>query len=124
MSEENLKFTKDHEWVRIEGEKAFVGLTSYALEELGDVVYLNFKPKGTLIEAHEPLGVIESTKTVSDIYAPLKGTILEVNEDLIQNPKNLSLTSYEENWFVVLRIEEGPTSLLSLEEYKKYLKKD
>lgn len=117
-----LEYTKSHEWVRREGEGTFatVGITGHAQDELGDVVFVELPEKGASVRAGEPLGTIESVKTVSDLYAPVGGEVVEVNEALGDSPEKVNEDPYGEGWIVRLRVSEE-NELLSAEEYEKLL---
>ena len=121
MNEKNALYTKEHEWFFIEGQEAFVGLSHYAIQEFGPVVFAKLAPVGSFIEAGSALGIIESTKTVSDITSPLSGTILAINEAILLNPKLLSSEPFERCWFVKIKHSSQPNQALSWEQYRQYL---
>ena len=117
---EDLKYAESHEWVRVEGNKAYMGITDYAQDKLGDIVYVEVPEVGTVVEAGDQFVVLESVKAASDVYAPVSGTIVEVNEELEDNPALINESSYDA-WIVAIDMSM-PTeadSLLSSEEYKE-----
>lgn len=120
----DLKYTKEHEWVRITGTTARVGITDFAQEALGDVVYVDFPKAGTDIKAMAVAGTIESVKAVSDIYQPLTGKIASVNTELNKNPATVNQDPYNGGWlFEIEGISEGETaSLLDAAGYEAHLK--
>jgi glycine cleavage system H protein len=117
----DLEYTRSHEWVRRrEGEMVTVGITGYAQEELGDVVFVELPKEGISVGPGETLGTIESVKAVSDLYAPVGGEVVEVNEALADAPEKINEDPYGEGWIAKLRVsEEG--ELLSAEEYERLL---
>ena len=102
---EGLKYTKDHEWVKIEGTTATVGITDFAQSELGDIVYVDITTVGQDIAEHEIFGTVEAVKTVSDLFLPAAGTILEVNPALEANPELINSDPYGEGWMVKVELE-------------------
>ena len=117
-----LKYTKEHEWIKLEGKNAAIGVTSYAIEQLGDVVYLDLPKVNTEFNVHDAFGTIESTKTVSDLYTPVKCKVLEVNQVVLDTPEMLSQDAYQNGWLIKVEIVgELPTTLLDAEEYQKYI---
>tara|TARA_Y100001970_G_scaffold204833_1_gene249397 strand:- start:1254 stop:1634 length:381 start_codon:yes stop_codon:yes gene_type:complete len=118
---ENLKYTTDHEWVLIEGERAKVGITDYAQDALGDVVFVDIPELGKLVTVGETVTEVESTKSVSDIYAPLGGEIIEINQELDDSPELLNGDPYGEGWIFILQLSETASteSLLSANDYRE-----
>ena len=118
---ENLKYTVDHEWVMIEGEKAKVGITDYAQDALGDVVFVDIPELGKRFTVGETVTEVESTKSVSDIYAPLEGEIIEINQELDDSPELLNGDPYGEGWIFILKLSETTSteSLLSAKDYRE-----
>ncbi|MEI6950094.1 glycine cleavage system protein GcvH [Paraflavisolibacter sp. H34] len=116
-----LKYTKDHEWIRVEGEAAYVGVTEFAQRELGDIVYVDVAGTGSLVEQEAVFGSIEAVKTVSDLFMPLGGTILEVNEKLASEPELVNSDPYGDGWIVKVSLSDPAQleGLLSAEDYKK-----
>jgi glycine cleavage system H protein len=113
-----LKYTKDHEWVKIEGDVATIGITEFAQKELGDIVYVEVETIGETIEAGEVFGTVEAVKTVSDLFMPLTGEILEFNDELESAPELVNESPYETGWMVKVKIVgELPSDLLSASEY-------
>jgi len=117
---ENLKFTKDHEWVLIEGNTATVGITDFAQGELGEIVYVEIETEGETLEREEVFGTIEAVKTVSDLFMPLSGEITEFNTKLEENPEAVNENPYEDGWMIKMTIsnEEEIADLLDAEAYK------
>lgn len=102
---DTLKYTKDHEWIKIEGNTATVGITEFAQRELGDIVYVEIETKGKPLAANEIFGTVEAVKTVSDLYLPVSGTINEVNADLEANPEFVNQDPYGKGWMVKMTID-------------------
>ena len=98
-----LKYTKDHEWIRVEGDEAVIGITDFAQHELGDIVYVEIETVGKDLNAHEVFGTVEAVKTVSDLYLPVAGTITEVNPALNSNPELVNTDPYGEGWMVRMK---------------------
>ena len=103
---ENLKFTKDHEWLKIEGDIAFVGITDYAQSQLGDVAFVDVTTVGETLDKEESIGTIEAVKTVSDVFMPVSGEILELNEQLEGDPALINNDPYGEGWIVKIRLTD------------------
>ena len=116
-----MQYTKTHEWVRMEGETATVGITEHAQDELGDVVFVELPEKGRTLEAGEAFGAVESVKAVSDLYAPVAGEVVEVNEALGDSPEKINEDPYGDGWILKLRVS-GEADLLSAEDYEKLLR--
>jgi glycine cleavage system H protein len=116
---EELQYTKEHIWVRVEGGKAVVGITDYAQSELGKITSIELPEVGDEIQQEDSFGSIEARKTVADLYAPLTGTVLELNEELLDNPALLNEDPYDSGWILVISLDdpEELTLLLSAEEY-------
>jgi glycine cleavage system H protein len=116
----NLKFTKDHEWVRVEGDIAVIGITDFAQHELGDIVYVEIETVGENLEKEEVFGSVEAVKTVSDLFMPISGEILELNENLDGNPELVNTDPYNEGWMVKVKITDSTEldSLLDADGYK------
>ena len=104
---ENLRYTKDHEWVRIEGDEAIVGITDFAQHELGDIVYVEIETVGKSLQEGEVFGTVEAVKTVSDLFLPVSGTITEVNPKLNANPELVNSDPYGEGWMVKMKIDNA-----------------
>lgn len=116
---EDLKYAKTHEWARIEGETATVGITEHAAEELGDVVYVEMPEVGATFEAGESFGTVESVKAVSDLYAPVSGEVVEFNKELEDSPEKINESAYDEGWIVKLKTSDSGENLLSATDYEE-----
>ncbi len=103
---QELKYSNDHEWVRVEGELVVIGITDFAQAQLGDVVFVELPNEGRVLKAGESLSVIESVKAVSDIYAPVSGKIVKVNEALADNPELINQAAYGEGWIAVIELAD------------------
>lgn len=121
---EKLKYSKEHEWVKVEGDLVVIGITDHAQEKLGEIVYLELPAKGEKIDKEEAFGVVESTKAVSDIYAPITGEIVEVNSSLITAPERINKDPYEDGWLVKVKVTDKKDldGLLNEKEYADFLK--
>ena len=123
MTPDDRKYTKEHEWVKVEGKTGTVGITHFAQGELGDIVFLDLPRVGSKAERTKPFGSVEAVKTVSDLYAPLTGTIVAVNEALVSTPDLVNKDPYGKGWMVQIELadagEQG--SLLSADDYKKLI---
>ncbi len=117
---ENLKYTKDHEWIRIEGNTAYIGITDFAQKELGDIVYVDIPSKGKTIAQNEVFGTVEAVKTVSDLFMPLSGEVLEINAGLDNAPEAVNTDAYGEGWMIKSSIanESEIAGLLDANAYK------
>ncbi len=116
-----LLYSKDHEWVRVESDGvAVIGVTDYAAEQLGDVVYVDLPAEGDEITAHTEMGEIESTKSVSDLFSPLSGTVTEVNQAVVDTPELVNSSPFEDGWLIRASFEALPEDLLSAEEYTAF----
>ena len=120
---ENLKYTKDHEWVKVEGNEAFVGITAFAQGELGDIVYLEIETLGQNLNKETVFGTIEAVKTVSDLFMPVGGEILEINPKLETNPEAVNKDPYGDGWMVKIKLNDPAeiNSLLDHQEYRKHI---
>ena len=115
---ENLLYSSDHEWVRIEDGKAVIGITDYAQDALGDVVFVDLPDIGGIVNSGQTITEVESTKSVSDIYAPIPGTIIEVNHDLVDAPELLNEDPYGDGWICAIELSDNSsTDLLSPQQY-------
>ncbi len=121
-----LKYTKEHEWIKIEGDLAVIGITDYAQDSLGDVVYLELPEEGDSITRDEGFGVVESVKAVSDLYAPLSGAVSEINDSLVESPEIINDDPYGEAWMLKVDVENTSEldELLSAEEYEQYIEEE
>lgn len=117
----DVKYTKDHEWLRIDGDEAFVGITHFAQSELGDIVFIDVDTEGESLEKEEVFGSVEAVKTVSDLFMPINGEVLEFNKNLEDNPELINSDPYGEGW--IIRVSVSNTDeldeLLSSDDYKK-----
>lgn len=115
-----LKYTKDHEWIRFEGNEAVIGVTDYAQGELGDIVYVEIETKGETLDKEEVFGTVEAVKTVSDLFMPVSGEVLTVNSKLTDEPDIVNKDPYGEGWMIRIRVTDiaQVEELLSAEEYK------
>jgi len=120
---EDLQYTKSHEWVRIEGDAATIGITDHAQDELGDVVFVELPDEGATFDAGDSFGTVESVKAVSDLYTPVGGEVVEVNSALEDAPENINEDPYGEGWIVKLRTTDE-ADLLSPEEYEKVVEEE
>ncbi len=120
---EGLKYTKEHEWARIEGNRVVVGITDFAQEELGDVVFVELPEPGATVAAEGTFGVVESVKAVSDLYCPVSGTVVEINTDLEDHPELVNDAPYEDGWMIVIEASNSAefNELLSAADYLSYL---
>ncbi len=114
---DDLQYTAEHEWVRLDGDLATVGITQYAADALGDVVYVELPAVGAALAAGAIVGEVESTKSVGELYAPLDGEVVEANQGVIDAPETINADPYGEGWLVTLRVSEPPT-LLTAAEYR------
>lgn len=118
-----LKYTEEHEWLSIEGSKATLGITDFAQNKLGDIVFVELPEVGTIIEAGEAIGNIESVKAVSEIFCPVSGEVLEVNKDLEEEPDLINTSCFDDGWIVKIKIDPADLAdvgLMSDEEYNQY----
>lgn len=120
---EELKYTKDHEWVKMEGNTALVGITDFAQSELGDIVYLDINTVGEEIKEHDVFGTVEAVKTVSDLFMPIPGKVLEVNPLLESNPEKVNTDPYGEGWMIKVEVKGDANGLLSAKDYKELIGK-
>lgn len=120
---EDLMYSKEHEWIRNEGSDVRIGITEFAQSELGDIVFVELPEVGDIIELDEPFGSVESVKTVSELYAPISGEVVEVNEELEDSPEFVNESPYEKAWMVVIEPsnEDELENLLSADEYKEHI---
>ena len=120
---EHLRYSKDHEWVKVDGDVASIGITDYAQHSLGDVVYVDMPRVGDKFGTHEAFGSVESVKAVSEIFTPVSGEVVEVNETLNDTPEKVNSDPYGDAWFVKIKMENAleTDAMLSGEEYEEYL---
>lgn len=119
----DLKYTEDHEWVRIEGDLAIVGITDYAQNELGDVVFVEIETEGEELDKGETFGTVEAVKTVSDLFMPVGGMVKEVNQDLADDPELVNKDPYGKGWMIKIAVNDSSEleGLMSADAYKKMI---
>lgn len=122
MTPTDRKYTREHEWVQINGKQAIVGITNYAQNELGDVVFVDLPETGSVVEANDEMAVVESVKAVSDIYAPVSGKIVKVNEALQDDPELINSDPYKDGWISIIEMSDPDEvdELMSAEEYADF----
>lgn len=122
---ENLKYTKDHEWIQIDGDTGIIGITDYAQGELGDVVFIELPVVGKVVKMHESLGTIEAVKAVSDVYSPVSGSVLAVNSDLDKTPEIVNKDPYGKGWMTKIKLSTPSevTGLLTATAYRQLIGK-
>lgn len=120
----DFRFSKEHEWVKVEGDKVRVGISDFAQSELGDIVFVELPEVGKKLKVNEPFGSVESVKTVSELYAPISGTIVKVNEQLTDSPELVNESPYEQAWMVVIEPEDLSEleTLMTADEYDQMIK--
>ena len=118
---DNLKYTNDHEWVKVDGDEAFIGITEFAQKELGDIVFIEVETEGETLDSGEAFGTIEAVKTVSDMFMPVDGEVLEFNAELESNPEIVNKDPYGEGWIVKIKITNPADAdgLLDADAYKE-----
>jgi len=123
---EELKYTEEHEWVLVEGDVATIGITDFAQDQLGDVVFVELPEVGDSVEAGETFGVVESVKAVSDVYAPVSGEVIEINEDLPDEPETLNNSPYDAGWMVKVKLSDSSAldELMDVAAYQEFVEKD
>jgi glycine cleavage system H protein len=123
MYPQELRYTKEHEWVRVERDTATVGITDHAQDQLGDIVFVELPKTGTRVQSKQSFGTVESVKAVSDIYAPMSGEVTEVNESLVDEPEKLNTDPHGAGWLIKVQIEDQTelASLMNAEEYLAYI---
>ncbi|MDQ0273026.1 glycine cleavage system protein GcvH [Cytobacillus purgationiresistens] len=121
-----LRYSEEHEWVKTEGEKVRIGITDFAQSELGDIVFVELPEVGDEVTADEPFGSVESVKTVSELYAPISGKIVEINEELSDSPEFVNESPYEKAWMIVVEPSDSSEmdNLMSAEKYEEMVKED
>lgn len=120
---EGLKYTKDHEWVKIDGKTALVGITDFAQSELGDIVYIDINTVGQEVGEHEIFGTVEAVKTVSDLYMPVAGKVTEINPVLDSSPEKVNEDPYGEGWMIKVEVSGSVEGLLSAAQYRELIGK-
>ena len=122
MDHKKFKFTKDHEWLNLQGDLAIVGITDYAQSQLGDIVFVEMPELSTNLTASESFGAIEAVKTVADLFAPVSGKVIEINENLDSSPDLVNSDPYNEGWIVKLKIDNSDeiNELMNYDEYHEF----
>jgi glycine cleavage system H protein len=118
---EGLKYTKDHEWIKIDGTTALIGITDFAQGELGDIVYIDINTVGQEVKEHAVFGSVEAVKTVSDLFMPISGKVLEINKALEKNPEKVNSDPYGEGWMIKIEVKGAVDGLLSAAQYKELI---
>lgn len=120
MVPDDRRYTPEHEWIRLDGEEAVVGITDYAQSQLGDIVYVELPRVGSRVTAMQTFGVVESVKTASDLFSPVSGTVVEVNEALTREPERVNASPYDEGWMIRVRPDDPSEidRLLTAEQYR------
>lgn len=123
---DDLKYTKEHEWCRIQGQRAIIGITEHAQDQLGDIVYVELPEVGDPVKKGEAFGVVESTKAVSELFSPVTGKVVEVNDPLSDAPETINEDPYEEGWMIQVELADATElgSLLDAAGYKKFLQEE
>lgn len=123
---DDRRYSKEHEWVKVENDVATIGVSSHAQEQLGDIVFVELPEPGSEIKAGETFGVLESVKAVSDCYSPLSGTVLEINDDLVDSPEQVNEDCYGEGWMIKVKVKTSAEleNLMTHEAYKTYLEEE
>ena len=121
---DDLKYTKEHEWARIDGNKATLGITQFAVDQLGDITQVELPKEGEKLRAGEPFGTVESVKAVSDLFAPLTGTVTKVNDPLNDSPEYVNDDCYDEGWMVQIELSAPAEveKLMSADQYQEFLR--
>jgi len=121
---DDLKYTKEHEWARIDGTKATIGITQFAVDQLGDITQVELPKEGEKLRAGEPFGTVESVKAVSDLFAPLSGTVTKVNDPLNDSPEYVNDDCYDEGWMVQIELSNAGEleKLMSADQYQEFLR--
>jgi glycine cleavage system H protein len=121
-----LKYHKEHCWVKVDGNRALIGITEYAQDELGDIVYVELPERGADTEKEESFGTVESAKAISELFSPVSGTVVDVNDDLADQPELINDDPYDSGWMIEVEMNDPSDldNLLSAEEYKKYIEEE
>lgn len=123
MYPNDFRYTKEHEWIRVEGDEAVVGVTDFAQKQLGDIIYVELPEVGKVLEVHQAVGVIESVKSVSDVYSPIAGEVVAINEDLNKTADLVNKDPHGKGWIVRLKVKNKAAveALMTVSDYEKYL---
>ncbi len=126
MNPRNLKYHREHDWARVEGDTAVFGITDYAQETLGEIVFIELPEVGTAVTAGTPYAEVESVKAVSDVYAPLSGSVIEVNEEVVDAPELINESPFEDGWLIKVRLSDPSEidDLMTAEEYEELLREE
>lgn len=126
MNPDNLKYHKEHTWVKVSGKRATIGITDHAQEALGDIVYIDLPDADTAVEANSEIAEIESTKATSSVISPVSGTVIEVNEELSESPEIINEEPYGKGWIAVLEVDDDSEldDLMDAPEYERYLEEE
>ena len=120
MYPDDLKYTNEHEWARAEGDRATIGITHYAQDALGDIVYVSLPEVGDTVDGGGTCGELESTKSVSDLYSPVNGEVVEANQDVVDDPALVNSAPFEGGWLFKVRVTDEPEDLMSADEYTAF----
>jgi len=121
---DDLLYADTHEWVRLDGDDAVIGITEFAQEQLGDITFVDLPSLGTILEAGQEMGSVESVKAASEIYAPVSGEVIEVNTDLDANPEIINESPYDGGWMIRVKLAASPSDLMSMEEYEEFVQNE
>jgi glycine cleavage system H protein len=126
MYPEKFRYTKEHEWIKVEGDRATVGITDYAQQQLGDVVYVELPEPGAGLSAADVFGSIESVKAVSELFCPVAGEVVEINQEVVDSPELVNQDPHDKAWLIVLRMTDTSAveALLSAADYEKYVEEE
>jgi glycine cleavage system H protein len=124
MEPSDRKYTKEHEWVKIDGDQGTVGISDFAQKQLGDVVFLELPEPGKKLKTHERFGTVESVKAVSELFAPVAGEVVSVNSALVEKPETVNADPYGAGWMIRVRLEGQPTDLMDAQQYSDYVAKE
>jgi glycine cleavage system H protein len=124
MEPSDRKYTKEHEWVKIDGDQGTVGITDFAQKQLGDVVFLELPEPGKELKSHERFGTVESVKAVSELFSPVAGEVVSVNSALVDKPETVNADPYGAGWMIRVRLEGQPTDLMDAQQYSDYVAKE
>ncbi len=121
---DDLFYAATHEWVRVEGDEAVIGITYFAQEQLGDITFVDLPTVGSTLQAGQEMGSVESVKAASELYAPVSGEVIEVNSDLDSSPELINESPYEAGWLVRVKLISSPSGLMSAEEYEEHVQNE
>jgi glycine cleavage system H protein len=123
---EELKYTEEHEWALVEGDIVTIGITDFAQDSLGDIVFVELPQVGATVEAGKPFGVVESVKAVSDVYAPVTGEVVEINEELPDAPETINTSPYEDGWMIKIKVADPAVlnDLMDADDYQEFIEEE